>query len=215
MWNLPGPGIKPMSPALSGRLLTTRRPPPGEVYYYLLKMVFYYMYQVKQPSPQFNFRTTLSPLKETSYPLEVTPCSPPHLQAITHLLYLCDLPRPFPEQNRFLHMQHVYTEQWIHHFPRERISHSINAACQIGFLYPTVHLNFWTWLQECVFKTERWESNDSKQFRIPHPSQLCLIWVSLACLPCSALQVTHKNIESLHSQRGWHHPQRGRKNLLF
>ena len=36
MWNLPGPGIKPMSPALAGRLLATV--PPGKSLLLALKM---------------------------------------------------------------------------------------------------------------------------------------------------------------------------------
>ena len=34
MWNLPGPGIEPMSPALSGGLLTNA--PPGKSYHFFI-----------------------------------------------------------------------------------------------------------------------------------------------------------------------------------
>ena len=36
MWNLPGPGIEPVSPALAGRFLTTR--PPGEPCIFFFKL---------------------------------------------------------------------------------------------------------------------------------------------------------------------------------
>ena len=39
MWDLPGPGIEPMSPALAGRFLTTA--PPGKSYKILLFNLFY------------------------------------------------------------------------------------------------------------------------------------------------------------------------------
>ena len=39
IWDLPGPGLEPVSPALSGRSLTTV--PPGESLYFILHLGFY------------------------------------------------------------------------------------------------------------------------------------------------------------------------------
>ena len=36
MWDLPGPGFKPLSPAVAGRFLTTA--PPGKPPFFILKM---------------------------------------------------------------------------------------------------------------------------------------------------------------------------------
>ena len=46
MWDLPGPGIKPLSPALAGRLLTTA--PPGE------SLKTFFRHEIPQNFPLFS-----------------------------------------------------------------------------------------------------------------------------------------------------------------
>ena len=46
MWDLPGPGLKPVSPALAGGFLTTV--PPGKSHKYFLKREFYEVKQWKE-----------------------------------------------------------------------------------------------------------------------------------------------------------------------
>jgi len=45
MWDLPGPGIEPMFPALSGGFLTTR--PPGQPNLVLLKVILLFKLKKK------------------------------------------------------------------------------------------------------------------------------------------------------------------------
>ena len=42
MWDLPGPGLEPVSPALAGGFLTTA--PPGKPLHGVLKTIFIYVY---------------------------------------------------------------------------------------------------------------------------------------------------------------------------
>ena len=51
MWDLPGPGLEPVSPALAGRFLTTV--PPGKPKYFFLKYSKY----------RFNSQTNVCTLK--------------------------------------------------------------------------------------------------------------------------------------------------------
>ena len=51
MWDLPGPGLEPVSPALAGGFLTTA--PPGKSYIFTITSEFYttafmYFYDVEQ-----------------------------------------------------------------------------------------------------------------------------------------------------------------------
>lgn len=72
---------------------------------------------------------------------------------------------------------------WIHHFPRKKTSHSINAAHQAGFPGLSVQLNFWNLVQEFIFKA-------GENLMIPNhfeSSQYCFLRVTSARLPCSSL----------------------------
>ena len=50
MWNLPGPGIEPVSPALAGRLLSTISPEKSHTIFYLFELhvlkLFFYQYRI-------------------------------------------------------------------------------------------------------------------------------------------------------------------------
>ena len=42
MWDLPGPGIKPESPALAGRFFTTELPEKPDIFYFIF-LIFIYL----------------------------------------------------------------------------------------------------------------------------------------------------------------------------
>ena len=52
MWDLPGPGVKPVSPALAGRLLTTAL--PGEHIYNIILYFIFGNLSSKEQKIKFN-----------------------------------------------------------------------------------------------------------------------------------------------------------------
>ena len=42
MWDLPGPGLEPVSPALSGRFLTTA--PPGKPLLLIFQLIYFFIF---------------------------------------------------------------------------------------------------------------------------------------------------------------------------
>ena len=78
MWDLPRPGLEPVSPALAGGFLTTA--PPGKPYLFIFNSLEL-MYNIMcRCIPQSSFRTFLSPPKIPSSPLRSTSWLP-HLAA--------------------------------------------------------------------------------------------------------------------------------------
>ena len=47
MWDLPGPGLKPVSPALAGGFLTTAPPGKPETYIFKVKTIYFFAYDFK------------------------------------------------------------------------------------------------------------------------------------------------------------------------
>ena len=61
MWDLPGPGLEPVFPALAGGFLTTA--PPGKSYKVLYQS---YVFRIFSPSPGFTVPLAIS-LKEQKF----------------------------------------------------------------------------------------------------------------------------------------------------
>ena len=58
MWDLPGPGLEPVSPALAGRFLTTE--PPGKSYHtVLISVALEYILKLETLSPPTLFLSNL------------------------------------------------------------------------------------------------------------------------------------------------------------
>ena len=106
MWDLPRPGLEPVSPALAGRLSTTAPPgkPTLQIFQLILGIKIIYVYGKFSKSPE-GYTTKRKTLSSHPKPTTVPRC--PHYQQFTLCVYLWYCSGPTFPRNSSQRYQHI------------------------------------------------------------------------------------------------------------
>ena len=168
MWDLPRPGLEPVSPALAGRFSTTAPPGKPRVVHFLLRMNLHWYITTTQ-SPYFTRGFTLGIVCSMCLDKSIMICIHPYniIQSIfTVLKILCVLPihlslaLPPPSHNSVNHCHFYY----LHRFAFSRMSYNWNhIVCVLSdqlLSLNNIHLSFLhivSWLNSSfLFSTEEY-----------------------------------------------------------